>query len=104
MGWTAGVWFLGSSRDFSFLHSVQTGSGARLASYTMGRAERASPRPFFFCIYFFFTKNIQWVPGTLFPEVKQLGREADHFPPSTDKVENDGTMPPFLHMSFGRSA
>jgi hypothetical protein len=36
-GCTAGVQFPGGERDFSILHSVQTGSGAHLASYPMGR-------------------------------------------------------------------
>jgi hypothetical protein len=35
-GWTAGVRFQAGERDFSFLHSVQTGPGAHPASYTMG--------------------------------------------------------------------
>jgi hypothetical protein len=30
----------------------------------------------------------QWVPGALSLEVKQLGREADHSPPSRDEVKN----------------
>jgi hypothetical protein len=32
-GWTAGVQFLGGERDFSLLHSVQTGSGGHPTSY-----------------------------------------------------------------------
>jgi hypothetical protein len=34
--WTAGVRFLAGARDFSLLHSVQTGSGAHPASCPMG--------------------------------------------------------------------
>jgi hypothetical protein len=34
--WKAGVLFLEGARDFSQLHSVQTGSGAHTASYPMG--------------------------------------------------------------------
>jgi hypothetical protein len=34
--WTAGVRFAVGARDFSFLHSLQTGSGAHSASYPMG--------------------------------------------------------------------
>jgi hypothetical protein len=30
---------------------------------------------------------IQWVPGALSLGVKQLGREADHSPPSSAKVK-----------------
>jgi hypothetical protein len=33
---------------------------------------------------------VQWVPGVLSPGVKvQLGRDADHSPPSSAKVENE---------------
>jgi hypothetical protein len=35
-GWTAGVRFATGARDFSVLHSVQTGSGARPTSHPMG--------------------------------------------------------------------
>jgi hypothetical protein len=31
---------------------------------------------------------IQWVPGTLSPEVSRPGREADHSPPSRADVKN----------------
>jgi hypothetical protein len=34
-GWTTGVGFPAGARDFSLLHSVQTGSGDRPASYRM---------------------------------------------------------------------
>jgi hypothetical protein len=34
--------------------------------------------------------------GALFPGVKQLGRETDHTPPSSDDIKNDGAMP-LLH-------
>jgi hypothetical protein len=36
---------------------------------------------------------IQWVPGATRP-----GIEADHSPPSSDKVKNDGSIPPLPHM------
>jgi hypothetical protein len=35
-GWMTGVRFPTGERDFSLLHSVQTGSGAHPASYPMG--------------------------------------------------------------------
>jgi hypothetical protein len=35
-GWTVGDRFPAGERDFSLLHSVQTGSGNHLASYPMG--------------------------------------------------------------------
>jgi hypothetical protein len=44
---------------------------------------------------------IQWVPGTLSLGVKQLGREADHSPPSRNEVKNawsyTSTPPICLH-------
>jgi hypothetical protein len=36
MGWRAAVYFPAGVRDFSVLHSVQTETGARLASYPIG--------------------------------------------------------------------
>jgi hypothetical protein len=63
VGWTAGVGFPAEARDFSILDSVQTGSGAHPASYSM------------------FTV-------TLAPEVKRPGREADHSPPPSADVMN----------------
>jgi hypothetical protein len=41
---------------------------------------------------------IQWVPGTLSPGVKRQGREADHSPPSSAEVKNDGATPPLPHV------
>jgi hypothetical protein len=38
-GYTAGVRFLAEARYFSLLHSIQTGSGARTASYPMGNGD-----------------------------------------------------------------
>jgi hypothetical protein len=38
--------------------------------------------------------HIQWVPGALSP-----GQEADHSPPSSAEVKNDGAIPPLPHMS-----
>jgi hypothetical protein len=37
-----------------------------------------------------------WVPRFLSPGVKRPGREADHSPPSSAKVENSGTILPLL--------
>jgi hypothetical protein len=42
---------------------------------------------------------LEWVLGTLSPRVKGLGHEADHSPPSSAKVNNDGTVHPLPHMS-----
>jgi hypothetical protein len=39
--------------------------------------------------------HIQWVPGALFPGIKQQGCEADHSPPSSTNVKNCGAIPPF---------
>jgi hypothetical protein len=64
------------ARDFSLLHSIQTGGGG-------GPTQPA----------------IHCVPGALYLEVKQPGCDADHSPPSSAKVKIDGTIPLFLHMS-----
>jgi hypothetical protein len=67
-GWTTGVRFLVRARDFSLLHSVQTGFQAYLASYLMGTGRS--------------------IPGD---------READHSPPSSTDVKNGGAIPPLSH-------
>jgi hypothetical protein len=61
----------GRSKDFYFLHRVQTGSGAHPASYLM--------------------KN----GGTLLGVTRE-GREADHLSPSNVDVENDALIPPYV--------
>jgi hypothetical protein len=66
MAW---VRFQAGERGFSLLHSVQTGSGAHLASYSMD------------------TEG-----------VKRPGREADHSPPSSADVENGGAISPPLYV------
>jgi hypothetical protein len=43
---------------------------------------------------------IQWVPGTLSPEVKRQGHEADHSPPaSTDVKKIYTSTPPYAFMA-----
>jgi hypothetical protein len=42
--------------------------------------------------------------GVLSPQIKGLGHEADHSPPSSAEVKNDGAIPPFRHASSLRSA
>jgi hypothetical protein len=42
---------------------------------------------------------IQWVL-----RVKRPGREAEHSPPSSAKVKNDGVMPPLPHRSSWHSS
>jgi hypothetical protein len=37
--------------------------------------------------------------GCFFPEVKRAGREADHSPPTSAELKNNGAIPPFLHIS-----
>jgi hypothetical protein len=59
-------------QDFSLPHSVQTGSGAHPASYSIGT-------------------------GGSFPGRKRQGREADHPPPSSAEVKNGSAIPPLLH-------
>jgi hypothetical protein len=61
--------FSAGTRDFPLLHSDQAGPGAHPASYTMGTESS-------------------------FPGVKRLGREADHSPPSSAEVKNDGAILP----------
>jgi hypothetical protein len=65
MDWTARVRFLGRARHFSLFLRVQTGLAAQSAF-------------------------MQWAPGALSPEVKQLEHEADHSLPSNNKVKNGG--------------
>jgi hypothetical protein len=55
VGWTTGVLLPAGTRDFSLLHSVETGSGAHPASYPMSN-------------------------GVLPPGVKRRGYEADLHP------------------------
>jgi hypothetical protein len=51
-----------------------------------------------------FGSQIRWVPGALSQGLKQLGYEADHSPPSSAKVRNDGAIPPLSHMSSWHSS
>jgi hypothetical protein len=48
--------------------------------------------------------SIQRAPGAVSPEVKRQRREADHSPPSSDKVKNGGAMPPLPHKFSWRGA
>jgi hypothetical protein len=68
-----GVRFPARARDFSLLHSVQTGY------------EPKKP-------------PIQWVAGPLSRGVKRPWREADHSPPSSIKVKNSGAIPPLPYV------
>jgi hypothetical protein len=47
---------------------------------------------------------IQWEARALSLGVKGLGREADHSPPSSAEVKNDGAIPPLSHTSSWRGA
>jgi hypothetical protein len=47
---------------------------------------------------------IQSVPGTLSPEVKLPGREADHSPPTSAEVKQRASIHPLSHTSSWRSA
>jgi hypothetical protein len=67
--WTAGGFDSREVHDFSLLHSAQTGSAAHLTSYP--KCGGCDP-----------------------PGVWWSGREADHSPPSSDEVKNDGATPP----------
>jgi hypothetical protein len=59
--------------SFFFLHNVHTGSGAHPTSCTTGT-------------------------GGASPEVRQLGSEADHSPPSNAKVKNKESIPSLPHV------
>jgi hypothetical protein len=59
-----GFWFLTGAKDFSDLHSIQTGSGAHPASYPVGTR------------------------GLIPQGVEQMECEPDHSPPSSTKVRN----------------
>jgi hypothetical protein len=63
-GWTAGIRFQAGA-TFSYLHSVQTGSGAHRASYPMGT-------------------------GGDFPGLDRPGRQENHSPPFSAEVKNCG--------------
>jgi hypothetical protein len=58
-----------------FFKSVQTGSGAHPDTYPMDTEGE----------------------GAFFSGINLPGREADHSPPSTVKVKNDGAIPPLPH-------
>jgi hypothetical protein len=73
-GWTVGAQFPARERDYSLLHSVQTGSGVHPASYPMDT-------------------------GALYPGVKPPVHEADHSLPFVAEVENGGAIPPLPHTS-----
>jgi hypothetical protein len=72
-----GVRSLAGVRDFSLLHSVQTGSGAQPASYAVGT-------------------------GALSPEVKQSESECDHPRPYSAEIKNSGAIPPPPYISLWR--
>jgi hypothetical protein len=40
-----------------------------------------------------------WVPGALYPEVKQQRREADRSPTTSAELKNDGAIPTLPHTS-----
>jgi hypothetical protein len=78
--WTVGVQFPAGRRDFSLLHSVQTGSGAHPASYPLD------------------------VPRALSSGVKRPVRKGDRLPPSSAHVKNGGAIPPLPHTFSWRGA
>jgi hypothetical protein len=71
--WLDGVQFLAGARDFSVFSSIQTGSGAHVASFTMGTR-------------------------AVFPGVIWLGHESGHSSLSNAKFKNGGTIPPLPSM------
>jgi hypothetical protein len=43
--------------------------------------------------------SIEWVPGTLSPEIKRPGRENGHSHPSSAEAKNGGDIPPLpIHL------
>jgi hypothetical protein len=46
---------------------------------------------------------MHWVPGTVYARIKRPGREADHFPLTTE-VTNGGAIPPLPRTSSWRRA
>jgi hypothetical protein len=66
-------------QDFFFPYSVQTSSGAHLASYPMGTMG-------------------------CFPQGKAVGAEADHSPPSSAKTKNGRVIPPLPRIFLRRGA
>jgi hypothetical protein len=75
MGWMAGVRLPVGVRDFSLLHSGQTGSEAHSASYPMGTGG--------------FSLGVKW-----------RGLEADTSPPPTAEVKNGGATPQIPNTSW----
>jgi hypothetical protein len=75
----AKVRFPAGARDFSLLHSMQTGSGVHPASYPVG------------------------TEGS-FPGVMRPGREAHHSLPSNAEFKNGGAIPQLPHASSWRGA
>jgi hypothetical protein len=47
---------------------------------------------------------IKWVPSSISPGLKRVGRETDHSPPSSAPVKNGGAIPPLSHTSSWRGA
>jgi hypothetical protein len=64
-------------QDFSLLRSLQTGSGAHPTSYAMD------------------------IVRLLPLGVKRPGLEADHSPPSSVEIKNDGAIPPLPRILRG---
>jgi hypothetical protein len=67
------------ARDFTLLHSVQTGPGVQPVSYLI-------------------------CTGGCSPGVKRQGVEADHSSPFSVEIKNDVAVPPFFHTSSWRGA
>jgi hypothetical protein len=73
-GWVTEGWSLSPCRVKNFLHVIQTGSGAHLASYSVGT-------------------------GSSFPGIKRLGHEADHSPTSPE-IKILGFTSVYIHSSI----
>jgi hypothetical protein len=69
MDWPAWIQLLAGARDFFFFSASRPALGP-------------TQRP------------VQWVPGAVSPGVERQEREADHSPPFSAEVKNDGTISP----------
>jgi hypothetical protein len=77
MSWTAGVRHPVRPKDFSLLHTVQTGSGAHPTFYQMGTM------------------------GSFHMDKASAGSEADNSAPSGTEVKNGGSIPPLPIRFYG---
>jgi hypothetical protein len=71
--------FPAGARDFSLLHSIQTGSEVHTASCPIGTGGSSAGH-------------------------KKAGKWTDHSPPSSDEIKKSGSVPPLPHTSSWRGS